>query len=100
MNIEDLSFNVKYNNGEELINDITAVIPNMDSPDEPYVTYTDYLLDENDEFMTYYGKITMINGQPTLTRNLSEYEIMYIQDSLKDEIVKEVNATLFDTAKE
>ena len=96
MKYDDLSFTVKYMNGEEVINDITAVIPNQKSVDEPYVTYTDYSLDENDEFNTYYGKIVMVDGQPTLSKELSKYEITYIQDSLKDEIIKSVNDVVMD----
>ena len=91
MKYEDFSFTVKYRNGEELINDVTAVIPNNDSPDEPYITFTDYSLDENNEFNTYYGKITEVDGQPVVSRDLTKYEILFIKDSLKDEIVKDVN---------
>ena len=56
MKYEDLSFTVKYDNGEELINDITAVIPNPKNNEEPYVTFTDYTIDEKGEFNTYYSK--------------------------------------------
>ena len=96
MKYDDLSFNVKYTNGEELICDITAVVPNDKSPDEPYVTYTDYSLDEKNNFRTYYGRIIMVDGKPVLSRELTKYEIIFIQDSLKDEIVKELNDALIE----
>ena len=32
---------------EELINDITGVVPNPASDEEPFVTFTDYTMDEN-----------------------------------------------------
>ena len=96
MKYEDLSFTVKYTNGEEVINDITAVIPNPESENEPYVTYTDYSIDDNDEFRTYYGKLSNKNGIPIITRDISENEIIFIKDSLKDEIVKSVNDVIMD----
>ena len=100
MKYDDLSFTVKYENGKELINDITAIIPNKDNDDEPYVTYTDYTLDENDEFNTYYGKIINKNGESTIENNLSIGEIAYIKESLQDEIVKYVNDTIMDNIDE
>lgn len=100
MKYDDLSFTVKYTNGEEVICDVTAVIPNKENNNEPYVTYTDYSLDSNDEFMIYYGKIVTIDGQPILKRDLTKYEIIYIQDSLKDEIVKSINDVVLNNIEE
>ena len=99
MKYDDLSFTVKYTNGEELINDVTAVIPNPNSNDEPYITYTDYSLDENDEFKTYYGKISVVDGKPIVNIDLTEYEIILIKDSLREEIVSSVNNAIMNNLK-
>ncbi len=96
MKYEDLSFTVKYDNGEELINDITAVVPNEKNKEEPYVTYTDYTMDENDDFNTYYGKLVKVNGEYVLETSLTEEEIRYIKVSLENEITKYVNDTIQD----
>lgn len=100
MKYDDLSFTVKYASGEELICDITNVIPNKDNADEPYVTYTDYTLDSENNFREYYGKVTNKNGQSVLTGDLTKYEIAYITDSLKDEIVRYVNDTITGNLEE
>lgn len=94
MKYEDLSFTIKYENGEELINDITGVVPNPSSPEEPYVTYTDYTMDENDEFNTYYGKLVKNNNKYSLNTSLTNEEIRYIKVNLEEEITKYVNDTI------
>ena len=96
MKYEDLSFTIKYDNGEELINDITAVVPNKDSKEEPYVTFTDYTMDENDEFNTYYGKLVKNDENYSLNTSLTEEEIRYIKANLEEEITKYVNDTIQD----
>lgn len=96
MKYEDLSFTIKYDNKEELINDITAVVPNKESAEEPYVTFTDYTMDENDEFNTYYGKLVKNNDEYSLNTSLTQEEIRYIKASLEEEITKYVNDTIQD----
>ncbi len=96
MKYEDLSFTIKYDNGEELINDVTAVIPNTKNPEEPYVTFTDYTMDENGEFNTYYGKITQTAEGYHLNTSLTKEEKKYIRINLEDEITKYVNDTIQD----
>ena len=96
MKYEDLSFTIKYDNGEELINDVTAVVPNQNNEAEPYVTFTDYTMDENGEFNTYYGKVTQDIDGYHLNTELTEDEIKYIKISLEDEITKYVNDTIQD----
>ena len=51
MKYEDLSFEMKNKEGLDVTCDITAVIPNPDNSEEPYVKYTDYMLDEDDNFI-------------------------------------------------
>lgn len=96
MKYEDLSFTIKYDNGEELINDITAVVPNQYNREEPYVTFTDYTLNDEDEFNTYYGKLIKKGNDYDLSTELSEDEIRYIKFSLEDETTKYVNDTIQD----
>ena len=96
MKYEDLSFTIKYENGEELINDITAVIPNQYNREEPYVIFTDYTLDDNDEFNIYYGKLIKNHNRYDLSTDLTEDEIQYIKFSSEEEITKYVNDTIQD----
>ena len=49
MKYEDLSFTLKDDNGEDITCDILSVVPNEANLDEPYVVFTDYMLDEDDE---------------------------------------------------
>lgn len=96
MKYEDLSFTVKYDNGEELINDITAVIPNPKNNEEPYVTFTDYTIDEKGEFNTYYGKLIQNEEGYQLNTSLTKEEEQYIKINLEEEITKYVNDTIQD----
>lgn len=91
MKYEDLSFNMTNENGEEFINDILSVIPNIKSSEEPYVIFTDYTLDEDDEFIKKYGRLGKKNGEFYIDTNLSNEEIDYINEELKDEIITYVN---------
>lgn len=96
MKYEDLSFDMVNNEGIEVTCDITSVIPNLENNDEPYVTYTDYMLDENDNFVTYYGKIISENGQPMLKQVNDKETIDKIIELSKDEVVKYVNEQVQD----
>lgn len=100
MKYEDLSFNIIYENGEELINDITAVVVNENNEDEPYVTFTDYTLQDDGEFNTYYGKLIKKNDEYILNRNLTYEEIGYIKRNLNEEVTKYVNDTIQDNLSE
>lgn len=94
MNYEDLSFTTIDEDGEERINDITKVVPNMKNSDEPYVVYTNYSLDDHDEFINQYGRVIEENGQFMLETNLTKEEIAYIEEMLQDEVVQYVNDAL------
>lgn len=96
MKYEDLSFTIKYDNGEELINDITAVVPNEKKKEEPFVTFTDYTMDDEGEFNTYYGKLIEQDGVYHLKTELTEDEKRYIKIHLEEEITKYVNDTIQD----
>ena len=91
MKYEDLSFEMINDEGMEVICDITAVIPDPENSNEPYVTYTDYLLDENDNFKNYYGKVVVENGQPVLKEIKDIETINKIIELSNDEVVKYVN---------
>lgn len=91
MNKEDLSFITKDKNGVEVINDILMVIPNEKNKNEPYVIYTNYELDENDEFINYYAILKKENDSYYLDTNISDEEKDYILKMKKDEIVSSVN---------
>ena len=91
MKYEDLSFTMVNEDGEELINDILSIVPNERNTDEPYVVFTDYTLDAEDEFIKKYGRLGKKNNEYYIETNLSKEEIDYIKKGLEDEIVKYVN---------
>ena len=94
MKYEDLSFITKDEDENELINDIIAVVPNINNSEQPFIVYTDYTLEENDEFIKKFGKLMIENEKYYIETNLISEEIDYINKSLNDEIVKYVNDTI------
>jgi hypothetical protein len=96
MKYEDLSFDIVNDEGLEVTCDITAVIPNPDNSEEPYVTYTDYMLDENDNFKTSYGQIITENNETKLKVIKDTETINKIIELSNDEIVKYVNEQVQD----
>ncbi len=96
MKYEDLSFDIINKDGLEVTCDIKAVIPNPDNSEEPFVTFTDYTLDPNDNFVTYYGKIIEEDGQSKLLQIEDQETIDKINELSKDEVVKYVNDQIQD----
>ena len=96
MKYEDLSFDIINKDGLEVTCDITAVIPNPDSSEEPFVMFTDYTLDQNDNFVTYYGKIIEEEGQSKLLQIEDQETIHKIKELSQDEVVKYVNDQIQD----
>ena len=96
MKYEDLSFDILNDEGLEVTCDITAVIPNPESEEEPYVMFTDYMLDENDNFKTSYGQIISENGESKLKVIKDTETINRINELSEDEIVKYVNEQVQD----
>lgn len=90
MKYDDLSFEVEEN-GVVLKCDILEVIPNKNNSEEPYVIYTDYSLDDNDEFKEKYGKLVTNNDNYYIEVNLSSEEIKIIEESRDNEIIHYVN---------
>ena len=90
MKYEDLSFEIEEN-GMTLKCDILEVVPNKNNSDEPYVIYTDYSLDDNDEFKEKYDKLVSNNGNYYIEVNLSSDEIQFIEESRDNEIIHYVN---------
>ncbi len=93
MNIDDLSFEIE-DGGRVYKCDVLEVIPNKDNKDEPYVVYTNYDLDDDDNFIKRYGKLVMIDGEFNINTELSREEMKYIDITREDEIVKYVNETI------
>ncbi len=91
MKYEDLSFTIKNDDGEDVICDIISVVPNEDNQDEPYVVFTDYMLDSNDEFVMQYGKVIEIDGEFVLKTINDDNVVNKIKDALSDDIVSYVN---------
>ena len=91
MKYEDLSFNAINKDGIEVICDILCVVPNEKNSEEPYVIYTDYTMDEHDEFIKQYGKIINIEGDYVLKTITDNETIEMIKKASEDETVKYVN---------
>ncbi len=100
MKYEDLSFNFINKDGMEVICDITEVIPNPDNEDEPFVKFTDYTLDENDEFVVMYGKIITENEESKLELIEDQNLIKKIDELANDETVKYVNDQIQENISE
>ena len=94
MKYEDLSFTVKNNDGEDVVCDIVSVVPNDENKDEPYVVFTDYMLDENDEFILQYGKVIEVEGDFVLKIVTDTSVIEKIKQGLTDDIVSYVNTQI------
>lgn len=91
MKYEDLSFDIVNDEGLEVTCDITAVVPNPDSSNEPYVIFTDYMLDENDNFKKSYGQIVTEDGASKLKVIKDAETIKKIEELSNDEIIRYVN---------
>ena len=91
MKYEDLSFTITNDNGMEVICDIVSVVPNDENKEEPYVVFTDYMLDNNNEFVMQYGKVIEVDGEYVLKRIEDEQVVNKIKEALKDEVVDYVN---------
>lgn len=100
MNYKDLSFEVTNEEGITLQCDVLSVVPNENNQEEPYVVFTDYLLDENDEFILQFGKLVEENGEYQLVKVEEKDEIQKIREKLTDDIVSYVNKELQDNQNE
>ena len=100
MKYSDLSFVAKNKNGEEMVHDIIGIIPNNNNSEEPYVQFTDYSLDENDDFVKQYGKLIHSKDGFALNTNLTVFEKEYIEKALKDEVIQYVNDVIGDSLHE
>ena len=100
MKYEELSFTTTNEEGEELINDIISVVPNPNNSEEPYIMFTDYTLDKNDDFKNQYGKLIKEGDNYLVKTNLSNEEINYIKNAQEDEIIKHVNEAIEEALHE
>ena len=100
MNYDDLSFTVKDANGNDVVCDIVSIVPNDENSKEPYIVFTDYMLDENDEFQLQYGKVVDSNGIYILDVVTDPVIIDKIKDGLTDEIVTYVNEQIQENMHE
>lgn len=97
---EDLSFNIVNEDNEEITCDVLLVIPNDDNINEPYIVFTDYLLDEDNEYVFQYGKIVIENDEYTIKRIEDNNLVEQIKDKITEEMYEKANeqvqANLFD----
>ena len=100
MKYEDLSFNFVNKDGINVICDITEVIPNPDNNEEPFVKFTDYTLDEDNEFVVMYGKIIDEGEEAKLELITDENLIKKIDELSQDETVKYVNEQIQENISE
>ena len=100
MKYEDLSFEVLNDDGIEVECDILSIVPNENNQNEPFVVFTDYMLDEDDEFVLQFGKVVEENGKYLLERVNDKDTIMKIREQLTDDIVSYVNKQVQDNLNE
>lgn len=97
MNKEDLSFTLTNEDGQEMINDIISIVPNPNNNEEPYIMFTDYRLDDSDEFIVQYGKLQKKKEEFFILTELRNDEIEYIKKMQEDDIIKHVNDAIGET---
>ena len=100
MKYDDLSFTVKNAQGKEVVCDILSVVPNDKNENEPYVVFTDYMLDENDEFVMQYGKVIEVDGEFVLKSVNNNSVIEKIKEALTDDVVSYVNEQIQENLHE
>ena len=100
MKYKDLSFDVVNDDGIEVQCDILSIVPNKENKNEPYVVFTDYMLDENDEFILQFGKVMEEDGEYKLQKETDTNIIKEIRQQLKDDIVSYVNKQVQDNINE
>lgn len=57
MKYENMSFKAEDEDGNLITYDILSVVPNEEDEESPYVIFTDYMLEDDDDFIMQYGKI-------------------------------------------
>ena len=100
MKYEDLSFSIINDQGIEVECDILSIVPNLENNDEPFVVFTDYMLDDNDQFVLQYGKVIEENGEYILKVIDDDKVINVIKESLTDEVVSYVNSQIQESLYE
>ena len=93
MKYDDLSFEVEED-GKTFKCDILEVIPNKQNSEEPYVVYTNYMLDDQDQFVKKYGRLVKLDEEFYIETHVSDEEIQYIHNMEKEEVVEYVNQTI------
>jgi len=90
MENELLSFDMKIEDGQDVVCEVTTIVPNEDNPDEPYVVFTDNRLDENNNYIMQYGKL--VNGQTELIIIDDEEIIRLINEAIAADSYENDNA--------
>lgn len=96
MDYKDLSFNTITENGTEIQCDILSIVPNEENKNEPYIVFTDYMLDEDGEFVLQFAKMVEEDGQYRLEKVVEKDIIVNIREQLTDDIVSYVNKQVQD----
>ena len=88
MKYEDLSFEMVNNDGIEVQCDILSVIPDED---KTYIVFTDYKLDNQDNFILQYGQIVKSGETEGFVKITDEKTIKKIKKLLGDFSIGYVN---------
>lgn len=91
MKYEDMSFKIMNEDNQEITYDIISVIPNENDPDSPYVQFTDYMLEEDDDFIMQYGQIIKNGEEYSLKVITDKTTIDRIKFDLQEEVTSSVN---------
>ena len=82
MNNEEYNFTVIDDNGNEVICDVISVI-NDEKTNEVYVLYTDYTINEKDQFNTYLSQLVEKNGKYSLKNIENREKYQYILENTR-----------------
>lgn len=77
---DEYNFTVIDENGNEVICDVISLIQDSKS-DEVYVLYTDYTLNEKDQFNTYLSQLVESRGQYRLKRIENREKYNYLLEN-------------------
>ncbi len=98
MKKDDMSFEIEED-GKTYKCDIIGIIPNDKKSEEPYVIFTDYMLDENDDMRKRNGKLVQSEDDYFIELKLSDEEVKYIDDNKDREIIQYVNNTIMESVE-
>ncbi|NLA33128.1 MAG: DUF1292 domain-containing protein [Mollicutes bacterium] len=92
---ENISFTITNSNNEEVVCDIISIIPSPNNDNESYILFTDYSLDEEDNYYMQYAKIIK-NEDYYITDIETTEELEYVKDVFSQDLINFVSKIVGD----